>query len=93
MNVLCSTIYEEQLKEILDSIIEKNGYKMAKDFKLYLDTVIVNIPTKAKKYKQSIYSDNEDIRDVEHEDFTIPFFWDKNLDNYVILGIVKKTNG
>jgi len=89
MKILCSNMYEQQLKDILESINFIDS-KEAKSFKLYLDTIIINIPTKAKKYKQSLYSNNENVKDVEYHDYTIPFFWDKKNDNYIILGIIKK---
>lgn len=50
MNILTSKLYEEQLKEILELLIEQE-YKIAKDFKMYLDTIIVNIQTKEKNTK------------------------------------------
>ncbi len=85
MQVLTSEIYEEQLKEILTKIAQ-NSFEDAKKFKIYLDTIIINIPTKAQKYKKSTYFDDENIKDVEYEGFKIPFLIDNN--NYVVLGIV-----
>ncbi len=65
-------------------------YNEAKKFKLYLDTIILNVHTKAKKYKQSVYSDNENIKDIEHERYTIPFLFDEPNDTYLILAILIK---
>jgi len=90
MNVICSELYETQLKEILETIIVNENYQTAKKFKLYLDTIILNIPTKAKKYKNSIYFDNNNIKDIEYEDYLIPFILDDENKIYTILGIVKK---
>ncbi|MEA1891740.1 MAG: hypothetical protein U9N33_03415 [Campylobacterota bacterium] len=89
MQILTSPLFEEQLKDILEILKEEN-YEKSKQFKIYLDTIIVNAPTKAKKYKQSIYFDDEKIKDIEFQGYTIPFLIDEAKDNYVILGITKK---
>jgi len=89
MKILCSELYEKQLKEILMSMASFN-YDEAKRFKLYLDTIILNVPTKARKYKQSVYSDDENIKDIEHEGYTIPFLLDAPNNTYLMLAILKK---
>lgn len=89
MKILCSQLYEKQIKEILIPIASSD-YNQAKNFKLYLDTIILNVPTKARKYKQSVYSDNENIKDIEHEGYTIPFLFDEPNNTYLILAILKK---
>ena len=90
MEILCSELYEKQLQEILKPIAD-NDISHAKYFKMYLDTLIVNIPTKAKKYKKSIYCDDENIKDLEYENYTIVFYIDDSNTAYIILGIVKKS--
>ena len=89
MNIVTTKLYEEQLKEILAGFT-KEDFGASKKFKTYLDTIIINMPTKAKKYKKSIYFDDENIKDIEHEDFTIVFFIDNEKETYLILGIIKK---
>ncbi len=89
VKILSNELYEKQLKDILKDI-SASSYDEAKKFKLYLDTIIVNIPTKAKKYKQSFYSEDKDIRDVEYEGYTIPFLFDEIDDTYLILAILIK---
>jgi len=89
MQIFCSPLYEKQLKETLESILHED-MKSAKDFKLYLDTIIMNAYTKFKKYKKSIYFENEAIKDIEYEAFTIPIFYDEAMDRYIVLGLVKK---
>ncbi|WP_345992841.1 hypothetical protein [Sulfurimonas sp. HSL-1716] len=91
MKILSSQLYEEQLKAILDSYFGSD-IQAAKSFKLYLDTIIINMPTKVKKYKQSIYFDDENIKDIENQGFTIPFFIDNINNTYIILGIVDNKN-
>ncbi|MBT5935359.1 hypothetical protein [Sulfurimonas sp.] len=87
MNIFCTPLYERQLKEILQDYIAEDS-QATKSFKLYLDTIIINIPTKANKYKKSIYFNDENIKDVEHENLTISFYLDN--ENYLILSIIKK---
>ena len=89
MNIICSELYEKQLKEILEPLA-KEDFKATKSFKLYLDTLILNIPTKVKKYKKSLFFDNENIKDLECQGYTIPFMLDKENGTFVVLGIVKK---
>jgi hypothetical protein len=89
LNILCTDVFKIQLKAILNEFA-KEDYAAAKNFKMYLDTIIINVPTKAQKFKKSIYFDNEDIKDITHQGFVIPFFIDKELDNYIILGIIKQ---
>ena len=88
MKILCSDAYQSQLKAILDTFAEED-FSATKNFKLYLDTIIINIPTKVNKYKKSIFFDDENIKDVEHKGFNIPFYIDKENDTFLILGIVK----
>ena len=56
---------------------------------MYLDTLIINIPTKVKKYQKSIYFDDENIKDLEYENYIIPFCVENNSNSFTILGIVK----
>ncbi|MEA2111073.1 MAG: hypothetical protein U9P71_03385 [Campylobacterota bacterium] len=86
MNIVSSSLYEEQLKAILAPMAKAN-FSETKKFKMYLDTIILNAPTKAKKYKKSIYFNNENIKDIEHQGYTIIFYMDIKTGTYVILGI------
>ena len=87
MKVLSSDLYKKQLKEAI-AIIKKEGEVEVSSFELYLDTIIVNMHTKLKKYKKSIYFDNENIKDIQNQGFTIPFFIDEKKETCVLLGIV-----
>jgi hypothetical protein len=89
MNILCSELFEDSLKAILKEFL-KEDITATKKFKLYLDTIIVNLPTKASKYKKSIYFDNDNIKDIPHENFTIVFFMDTSNNHYLILNILPK---
>lgn len=88
MNILSTPLYEKQLKVILQDYM-KEDRQATKSFKLYLDTIIINIPTKANKYKKSIYFDDENIKDIEHENVTISFYIDSKNENYLILSIIE----
>ncbi len=89
MQIVCSKEFIEQLKNILVDFMQKD-INETKKFKLYLDTVLYNLPTKVQKYKPSIYFENHDIKDIEHEGFIIPFYIDNKNNKYVILGIFQK---
>jgi hypothetical protein len=89
MKILTSKLYEKQLKKILE-LIAKENLNYAKDFKTYLDAIILNIPTKEKKYKKSFYFDDEDIKDIPFQGCTIIFYVDKSNTSYNILGITAK---
>ena len=66
MKILCTTVFEEQLKSILETFSEKD-FAATKSFKMYLDTVIINIPTKAQKYKKSIYFNDENLVGIKQK--------------------------
>ncbi len=87
MNVLSSALYREQLKEAI-TLVKKQDNAELSGFELYLDTIMVNMHTKIKKYKKSIYFDNENVKDIQNQGFTIPFYIDEKKDIYVLLGIV-----
>ena len=88
MQILCTQTYQTQLRELLEEFPQEQ-LDAAKSFKLYLDTVIINIPTKIQKFKKSTLFDNENIKDLEHQGLRIPFYYEKETETYLILGIVK----
>ena len=87
MKILSSDLYKEQLKEAVE-LIKKQSEAEVKNFEMYLDTIIVNMQTKIKKYKKSIYFDNENIKDIQNQGFTIPFYIDEEEKSYVLLGLI-----
>lgn len=89
MQILVTSLFETQLKEILEHFASQD-LEATKKFKLYLDTIIINIPTKANKYKKSLYFDDENIKDIPHEDYTIVFFMNEDKESYLILSIIQK---
>jgi hypothetical protein len=87
--IVSSTLFEEQLHEILQ-VLENEQSNSAKSFKLYLDTIIINMQSKIAKYKPSIYFDNEKVKDIENQGYIIPFFINDEDETFVLLGICKK---
>ena len=87
MKTLSSELYKEQLKEALE-LVKKQSEADVRNFEMYLDTIIINMHTKIKKYKQSIYFDDENIKDIQNQGFTIPFYIDEKKGLYILLGII-----
>lgn len=88
MNILSSALYKEQLQAII-ALLREEDESLVKTFKMYLDTIIINMHTKVKKYKQSLYIEDENVKDIENQGYHIPFYIDEKRDVYVLLGIVK----
>ncbi len=88
MNILVTKTYEEQLKSLLELMLNEDEDD-AKKFKMYLDTILINMPTKANKYKKSKFFEDESVKDIEHEGFTIPFYHNEQENTFVVLGIIK----
>lgn len=91
MKILCTKTYEQELKDILISMA-KVDLEETKKFKQYLEAIIINIPTKAAKYKKSIYFYDDNVKDIEYEGYTIIFYYDEFQNNYLILSILKNDN-
>ncbi|WP_457750098.1 hypothetical protein [Sulfurimonas sp.] len=88
MQILCTETFEKQFKSIL-SEYAKEDFVATKNYKMYLDTIILNIPTKVQKFQKSVYFNDEKIKDLVHQGHVIPFYIDEETGNYIILGIVK----
>jgi hypothetical protein len=89
MQILCSENFEIQLKQLLEEYAQED-FSATKNYKIYLDTIILNMPTKVQKFKKSLYFDDDNIKDIEHQGHIIPFYIDEETGNYLLLGIVKK---
>ena len=89
MQILTSKLFEEQLKDILE-LLKEDDYQVSKQFKMHLDAIIIEMPAKLKEYKASIYFDDENIKDIEFEGFSIPFLIDNSNNCYIVLGILKR---
>lgn len=91
MSIIVCDGFQQQLQTIMRPMITRDPVG-AKKFKLYLDTVLLNLPTKARKYKRSIYINRAGVRDIEHQGYTIPFYHDSANGTFVILGIIDNRN-
>jgi hypothetical protein len=89
MKIVTTELFEDQLKELLEPHIS-DDFDEVKKFKMYLDTVIINIQTKVHKYKTSAWFDDEDVKEIEFQGYLIPFYIDAVEESYVLLGIVKQ---
>lgn len=89
MQILCTELYKTQLKTILESNFDNNLQEL-KRFKTYLDAVVINIPTKVDKYKTSIVFQNENIKEIDFENYTIFVHCDKKEKAYLVLSIIEK---
>jgi len=87
MKTLSSPLYKKQLQEA-KKLIKNQSDIEPRNFELYLDTIIVNMHTKVNKYKKSIYFDDDNIKDIQNQGFSIPFYIDKEKDLYVLLGML-----
>ncbi len=87
MKIVATEKFENELKLILDSMLQQLNCQSAKNFKLYLDTIILNIPTKLHKYKVSSFFEKETIKEVDYNGFKIFIYEDKKRKNIVLLSI------
>lgn len=92
VKILVSPLFEEELQQILQNLIKTQDYTSAKRFKTYLDALIINIPTKIAKYKNSLYIDDANVKDLEYDNFSIPFYVDESTDTYLVLSIIQKNS-
>ena len=87
MKILVSRKFEEELRLILDRMVSQLGCKDTKNFKLYLDTILLNIPTKLHKYKLSPFFENRSIKEIDYNGFKIFIYEDKEKKNIILLSI------
>ncbi|MBD3796800.1 MAG: hypothetical protein IE887_03485 [Campylobacterales bacterium] len=89
MNILVTKTYEAQLQDILNEMIAQDSDSVKK-FKTYLDAILINMPTKVQKYKSSELFDDDEVKEIEHEGFVIPFYHNKQKNTFVVLGIIRR---
>ncbi len=89
MQILTSKLFENQLKDILE-LLKEDDYQASKQFKMNLDSIVIEMLTKLKECKSSIYFDDENIKDIEFEEYYIPFLIDVSKSCYIVLGIIKR---
>jgi hypothetical protein len=87
MQILVTKRFEEELKTILTVMLEQLDFQTTKNFKLYLDTIIINIPTKIQKYKTSQFFNHDAIKEIDYSGLKIFFYEEKESKNIVLLSI------
>jgi len=88
MEIIRSEKYKESLKTILETIA-KDSVNRAIDFKVFLDEKINDLDFMPYKFKQSIYFNRKDIRDLVFKGYTIPYKIDEVKNQIVVIGINK----
>jgi hypothetical protein len=88
MKILCSQSFKEQYQDLLKEYAQID-LEATKKYKIYLDTVILNMPTKLKKFKDSTYFNDSNIKEIEHQGHIIPFYINEADEECLLLGIVK----
>ena len=87
MKILITPRYKQNLQTLLTQIHQQLDFSNAKNFKLYLDTIIFNIPTKLHKYKTSDFFKDERVKEIDFRGFKIFFLYDKNDEKIILLSI------
>jgi hypothetical protein len=91
MKIVCTDVFKEQYKSLL-SEYAKIDFEAVKRYKVYLDTVLLNMPTKLQKFPKSHYFEEKAIFDLEHQGHIIPFYFDEKNSTILLLGLFKKEN-
>ena len=87
MQILATEKFEKELKLILAKMLEQLDCKSVENFKLYLDTIMLNIPTKLHKYKVSPYFNDNQIKEIDYNGFKIFIYEDSLKKNIILLSI------
>jgi hypothetical protein len=87
MQILVTKRFEDELKLILKTMLQQLDFQTTKNFKLYLDTIIINIPTKLHKYKTSQFFTHNEIKEIDYNGLKIFFYEEKKSKNIVLLSI------
>jgi len=88
MVIIRSSSFLEELDVVLDFIALDslhNALQFNKNLKIRINA-LVDFPY---KFRQSIYFNDKNIRDLIFKGYTIPYFIDEKNDKLVVLGILK----
>ena len=88
MKICVTPTFESQLQEIVQELLAHDE-AYAKSFKMYLDTILLNIPTKTAKYKPFEPLAQEGVQQIQHKGLTIPFYHDEKNETFIVLGVLK----
>ena len=88
MQIVKSPTYNVQLIKRLKTIASDSPDN-ARKFKKTLDEHIYNLDYMPYKFRQSYYYDNENIRDLIVQGYTIPYMIDEENQKIIVLDIFK----
>ncbi len=88
MKIIRRKEYTTALKSIL-SFIAKDSTNRALSFKNQLDNKINDLVNFPYKFRQSLYYDDKDIRDLIFKGYTVPYLIDNKNQKIIILDIFK----
>jgi len=84
-------LFDNSLKNIV-LYIAKDSKNRAHNYKNELKNKINNLENNPYKYRQSLYYNDENIRDLIFKGYTIPYFIDNKTNQIIILDIFKWIN-
>ncbi len=88
MKILYSESYISSLNKIWNFIAD-DSITRADDFLKKLTSQIEEIPTMPFRYRQSVYFNDNSIRDMIHKGYTVVFYINEVEETIRILGITK----
>lgn len=88
MQIVRDTRYLKKLQDIM-SFIAKDSVNQAVKFQIDLDELIDSLSCMPYKFRESIYFDNENIRDLVFKKYVIPYKIDTIKNQITIIGINK----
>ena len=91
MQIKLDSIFEKSFNEIFEYIAQ-DKLSASKKFKKELFKQIKNISNHPYKYRQSFYFENEAIRDIVFNGYTVVYEVDLHNNYIIILNIFNKNN-
>ena len=91
MQIKRQKLFDNSLKNII-LYIAKDSKNRARNYKNELKNKINNLENNPYKYRQSLYYNDENIRDLIFKGYTIPYLIDNKTNQIIILDIFKWIN-
>ena len=88
MQIIKDELFKESLKTVLKYIAQDSKAKASK-FNKQLFVQVSKLDNMPLKFRQSIYYENENIRDLVFKGYTIPYLVDEQKELIVVLDIFK----
>jgi len=89
MVIIRTDCFKKQLREIVFYIV-RDKKEASKNFRYELNTTIDNLVNSPYKYRQSIYYENKNIRDMTFHGYSIIYRIDKQKNSIEILEIFNR---